>query len=174
MHSSRSPLGGKLSPPEEWKRLQDPASRGRQLALTEQTAQAVLQASTPEAFRFECPPEENIFPQRMQSTIRFEFQRHRSRSQVAGAILSYVVAKILLHQQQRRQRLSGLNGHPKIIFMDAASIHFELHRHPSPGEACILHLFLPCSLLGTVFLEILRTFSRRYVLSTLSDTNTKN
>lgn len=47
----RSPLGGKLSPIEEWKRLQDPASRGRELMLDAGAALAALQASTLQVYR---------------------------------------------------------------------------------------------------------------------------
>ena len=51
---NRSPLGGKLSPAEEWKRLQDAGSFGRELALTTGAmAKAVVEASTPEEFRFD-------------------------------------------------------------------------------------------------------------------------
>ena len=50
---NRSPLGGRLSPAEEWKRLQDAGSYGRGLTLTTGArAKAVVEASTPEKFRF--------------------------------------------------------------------------------------------------------------------------
>lgn len=47
----RSPLGGKLSPPEEWKRLEDPNIFTRQVTLTGWEAQASLRPASRDASR---------------------------------------------------------------------------------------------------------------------------
>lgn len=48
----RSPLGGKLSPAEEWKRIQDPTSRGRELVLRGDAVDAAPTLTT-EALRYD-------------------------------------------------------------------------------------------------------------------------